>query len=199
MTYQFKTTYKQLLADTTTPVSIYLRLRDVFPNSLLLESSDYHSRENNMSYICCEAIAGIKLDRDVLEIQYPEGKPVRKSASEIDLRKEVSQFRNAFQEVEKTDFRFISNGLFGFFTFDTVVHFEDIELKSAPDPNRDIPFLQYHVYRYVIAIDHFRNQLFIFEHQLEGDDRPSGLEKIQHLIQNKNFPEIGRASWRERE
>lgn len=189
MTYQFKTTYKQLLADTTTPVSIYLRLRDVFPNSLLLESSDYHSRENNMSYICCEAIAGIKLDRDVLEIQYPEGKPVRKSASEIDLRKEVSQFRNAFQEVEKTDFRFISNGLFGFFTFDTVVHFEDIELKSAPDPNRDIPFLQYHVYRYVIAIDHFRNQLFIFEHQLEGDDRPSGLEKIQHLIQNKNFPE----------
>jgi len=189
MAYRFKTTYKQLLADTTTPVSTYLRLRDVFPNSLLLESSDYHSRENNMSYICCEPIAGIKLDRHFLEIQYPHGKPERKPASEINLREEVSGFRNAFQEAGDTDFRFISNGLFGFFTFDTVAHFEDIELKSPPDPNRDIPYLQYHVYRYVIAIDHFRNQLYIFEHQLEDEERPSGLEKMQYLIQNKNFPE----------
>jgi len=189
MTYRFKTTYKQLLADTTTPVSTYLRLRDVFPNSLLLESSDYHSRENNMSYICCEPIAGIKLDRNYLEIRYPQGQPERKPASDIDLREEVSRFRNAFQESSDMDFRFISNGLFGFFTFDTVTHFEDIELTSPPDPNRDIPFLQYHVYRYVIAIDHFRNQLYIFEHQFEGEERSSGLEKMQYLIQNKNFPE----------
>jgi len=189
MTYRFKTTYKKLLADTTTPVSTYLRLRDVFPNSLLLESSDYHSRENNMSYICCEPIAGIQLDDQFLEIQYPQEPVVRKPASEINLREEVSQFRNAFQEGADPDFRFITNGLFGFFTFDTVAHFEDIELKCPRDPNRDIPFLQYHVYRYVIAIDHFRNQLYIFEHQLEGETRSSGLEKIQYLIQNKNFPE----------
>ena len=189
MTYRFKTTYKKLLADTTTQVSTYLRLRDVFPNSLLLESSDYHSRENNMSYICCEPIAGIQLDDQFLEIQYPQEPIVRKPASEINLRKEVSQFRNAFQEGADPDFRFITNGLFGFFTFDTVAHFEDIELKCPRDPNRDIPFLQYHVYRYVIAIDHFRNQLYIFEHQLEGETRSSGLEKIQYLIQNKNFPE----------
>src|SRR5690606_34524210 len=103
-----------------------------------------------------------------------------KPASEINLREEVSGFRNAFQEAGDTDFRFISNGLFGFFTFDTVAHFEDIELKSPPDPNRDIPYLQYHVYRYVIAIDHFRNQLYIFEHQLEDEERPSGLEKMQY-------------------
>src|SRR5690606_37688389 len=136
MTYRFKTTYKQLLADTTTPVSTYLRLRDVFPNTLLLESSDYHSRENTMSYICCEPIAGIQLDGQFLEIQYPQGKPERKPASDIDLREEVSQFRNAFQEAGDTDFRFISNGLFGFFTFDTVTHFEDIELTSPSDPQR---------------------------------------------------------------
>ncbi|HWK55792.1 MAG TPA: anthranilate synthase component I family protein [Parapedobacter sp.] len=189
MAYRFKTVYKRLLADTTTPVSTYLRLRDVFPNSLLLESSDYHSRENNMSYICCEPIAGIKLDRDTLEIQYP-GLPVtRKPAAEINLREEVSTFRGAFADSVGDEFNFISNGLFGFFTFDTVSHFEDIQLETPQDPERDIPFMQYHIYRYIIAIDHFRNQLFIFEHQLEDDDSPSGLEKIQYLIQNKNFPE----------
>lgn len=189
MAYRFKTVYKQLLADTTTPVSTYLRLRDVFPNSVLLESSDYHSRENNMSYICCQPIAGIKLDSSTLEIQYPGCAPDRKPASEIDLRKEVSAFRHAFTSSGGEPFNFISNGLFGFFTFDTVGHFEDIRLQSPPDPHRDIPYMQYHVYRYVIAIDHFRNQLYIFEHQLEGSEHPSGLEKIQYLIQNKNFPE----------
>ncbi|MFC3197194.1 anthranilate synthase component I family protein [Parapedobacter deserti] len=189
MAYRFKTTYKHLLADTATPVSIYLRIRDVFPNSLLLESSDYHSRENNISYICCQPIAGIKLDGDSLNVQYPGGKTEQKPASTIDLREEVSQFRNAFADAEDIAFPFNSNGLFGFFTFDTVAHFEDIILQSPKDPARDIPYLQYHVYRYVIAIDHFRNQLYIFEHQLEGETLPSGLEKIQYLIQNKNFPE----------
>ncbi|MGV3761698.1 anthranilate synthase component I family protein [Parapedobacter sp.] len=189
MAYRFKTAYKQLLADTTTPVSTYLRLRDVFPNSLLLESSDYHSRENNMSYICCQPIAGIQLDRDALEIQYPGLPAARKPAAEINLREEVSAFRSAFTDNGGGEFNFISNGLFGFFTFDTVTHFEDIRLETPPDPQRDIPFMQYHIYRYVIAIDHFRNQLFIFEHQLKDDDSPSGLEKIQYLIQNKNFPE----------
>src|SRR5690606_18964407 len=189
MKYRFKTTYKQLLADTATPVSIYLRLRDVFPNTLLLESSDYHSRENNMSYICCQPIAGIKLDKDFLDIQYPDCTQTQKPAAEIDLRQEVSAFRQAFQESASIDFNFISNGLFGFFTFDTVAHFEDIILQSPPDEQRDIPYMQYHVYRYVIAIDHFRNQLYIFEHQLEGTEEASGLEKIQYLIQNKNFPE----------
>jgi anthranilate synthase component 1 len=60
--YKINTTYKKLLADTTTPVSIYLRLRDVFPNSLLLESSDYHSRENSTSYVCCDPIGGLTLN-----------------------------------------------------------------------------------------------------------------------------------------
>ena len=189
MTYRFKTVYKQLLADTTTPVSTYLRLRDVFPNSLLLESSDYHSRENNMSYICCEPIAGIKLNSETLEIQYPDGAITRKLASDINLREEVSAFRNVFVNSDNDEFNFITNGLFGFFTFDTVAHFEDIQLETPVDAKRDIPFMQYHVYRYVIAIDHFRNQLYIFEHRLEDDNSPHGLEKIQYLIQNKNFPE----------
>lgn len=69
--FKLNVTYKKLLADTTTPVSIYLRLRDVFPNSLLLESSDYHSRENSMSYVCCDPVAGIVLNKGNLTKSYP--------------------------------------------------------------------------------------------------------------------------------
>ncbi|WP_164111078.1 MULTISPECIES: anthranilate synthase component I family protein [Sphingobacterium] len=187
MTYAFKTNHKKILADTTTPVSIYLRMRDIFPNTILLESSEYHSRDNNISYICCQPIAGLALNENDLTISYPNQEKIVKPASSIDLRTEVSAFRQSFQEEYLADTNVISNGLFGYFTFDTVAHFEDITLTAKLEDARKIPFLQYHVYKYVIAIDHFRNQLYIFEHLL--DEKESDLERIEYLIQNKNFPE----------
>lgn len=187
-TYQLKTRYKKLLSDTTTPVSIYLRLRDVFPNSILLESSDYANRENSMSYVCCSPIAGIILDENELQISYPDGSKVTKNAEEINLREEVSSFRESFSVKDEEDFKFISNGLFGYFSFDSIRHFDTIELTTPIDVERDIPFLQYHVYQFVIAIDHFKNELYIFEHGLEGDEE-YGFDQIQYLIQNKKFPE----------
>ncbi|WP_140937829.1 anthranilate synthase component I family protein [Sphingobacterium lumbrici] len=187
MSYIFKTNYRKILADTTTPVSIYLRLRDSFSNSLLLESSEYHSRDNNVSYICCQPIAGIKLEKETLEISYPNKEKIKKDAAKIILRNEVSDFRKSFESNLLEDVNVISNGLFGYFTFDAIEHFEDIRLTTPVDERRDIPYLQYHIYKYVIAIDHFRNQLYIFEHLLDHEE--SDLERMEYLIQNKNFPE----------
>ena len=89
--FKLNVSFKKLLADTTTPVSIYLRLRDVFPNSLLLESSDYHSRENNMSYVCCDPIAGIMVDKGELVKYYPDKSSERQT--EFNLTDEVFNFR----------------------------------------------------------------------------------------------------------
>lgn len=187
--YTLHTSYKKLLADTTTPVSIYLRMRDVFPNSILLESSDYHSRENSMSYVCCDPVAGISLHEDVLSCYYPDGTTKTLPVDEhFDLLKEVTEFRSSFTSTEETLFKFISNGLFGYFTFESIEHFEDIKLQTDRSGARNIPLLQYHVYRYVIVIDHFKNELYLFEHRTAADEKP-GIERIQYLIQNKNFPE----------
>ncbi|GAA4145711.1 anthranilate synthase component I family protein [Sphingobacterium kyonggiense] len=187
MSYKFQTNHKKILADTTTAVSIYLRLRDTFPNSLLLESSEYHSRDNNISYICCQPIAGIVLENEELSISFPDKPKTTKSAKELNLREEVSNFRSTFHAEPLTDINVISTGLFGYFTFDAVEYFEDISLTTKPNPAKQIPILQYHVYKYVIAIDHFRNQLHIFENLLENEE--SELDRMQFLIQNKNFPE----------
>lgn len=187
MKYILTTKHRKILADTTTPVSIYLRLRDSFPNSLLLESSEYRSRDNNISYICCDPIAGILLDDEQLTLKYPGQQPEVKSAAVINLREEVSNFRKQFTQEESEKTSVISSGLFGYFTFDAIEHFEDIKLACPKSTARNIPKLQYHVYRYVIAIDHFRNELYIFENLLPGEE--SDLERLQYLIQNKNFPE----------
>lgn len=187
MKYNFNTNYKQILADTTTPVSIYLRLRDTFPNSLLLESSDYHSRDNNISYICCQPIAGIILDDTKLKISYPDSQNITKPIEGLNLRNEISAFSKSFNSSSPEIPNVVANGLFGYFTFETIEHFEDIKLTASPALNRNIPLLQYHIYRFVIAIDHFHNQLHIFENCVEGEK--SDIERIQNLIQNKNFPE----------
>ncbi len=186
--YKLYTSHKKLLADTTTPVSIYLRLRDVFPNSILLESSDYHSRENSLSYVCCDPIAGIVLTGDKLETYFPDGEREQYPLKDLELKNQVSTFRKQFESATTDDFKFISNGLFGYFAYETVEHFEDIKLHSKPADGRDIPLMQYHVYRYIIVIDHFKNELYLLEHRTEKNV-PDGLEKIQNLIQNKNFPE----------
>lgn len=187
MSYTFKTNFKKILADTTTPVSIYLRLRDVFPNSLLLESSEYQNRDNNISYICCQPIAGIVLNQEGLHISYPNKPKESKSIKGINLKQEVSAFRDSFHSEAVPEVNLISNGLFGYFSFDAVEHYEDIQLTMPKDPKRDIPPMQYHVYKYVIAIDHFRNQLYLFENLLENET--SDLDRLEYIIQNRNFPE----------
>lgn len=190
--YKITTKHKKLLADTTTPVSTYLRLRDVFPNSLLLESSDYHSRENSMSYVCCVPIGGLVLDNDQLKISYPDGSEEQFGAGSFDLIDKINQFTGSF-ETDASHGKIISNGLFGYFTHEAVEHYETIRLKKSDDTSRKIPVMQYHIYRYIIAIDHFKNELYIFNNQAEGEPEGSnnGIEKLADLIRNKNFPEYG--------
>ncbi|MET3977986.1 anthranilate synthase component 1 [Mucilaginibacter sp. UYP25] len=186
--YKITTTHKKLLADTTTPVSIYLRLRDVFPNSLLLESSDYHSRENSLSFVCCAPFSGLVLDNKTLKKKFPDGTEEVSAPGEFDITDEINNFTARF-EVETNTSKILSNGLFGYFTHEAVEHFETIRLKESADTTRKIPVMQYHIYSYIIAIDHFKNELYIFHNQVEGQPKTNGLEKIEDLIKNKNFPE----------
>lgn len=186
--FKLHTSYKKLLADTTTPVSIFLRIRDIFPNSILLESSDYHSKENSLSYVCCEPIAGIVLKENFLQTYFPNGEETEIPTENLNLQEQIANFRNSFESAEDLGLKFTTGGLFGYFTYNTVEYFEDIKLTPKPSPLTPIPLLQYHVYRYVIVIDHFKNQLYLLEHGIEKPEG-DGLEKIQYLIQNKNFPE----------
>ncbi|PST85199.1 anthranilate synthase component I [Pedobacter yulinensis] len=185
--YKINTTYKKMLADTTTPVSIYLRLRDVFPNSILLESSDYHSRENSMSFVCADPVAGIVLNNGLLEAYFPDGSR-EQNEQPGNIVDEVAAFKSRFEETVFPEIKFLSGGLFGYFTWNAVQRFEDIRLNgSIPEEDR-IPDMQYHVYRYIIAIDHFKNEITLFKNTFNGEVRED-LDKIEYLIQNKNFPE----------
>ncbi len=180
--FKLKTDFKKILADTLTPVSVYLKIRDKYPNSILLESSDYHGNENSFSYICCNPIASIEIKDGSVRELFPDGS----SRSEhFNKENKVSDIIQAFGEqfeTEKLPFKFINNGLFGYVSYDAVRYFEDIEITKKED--LDIPDIYYAVYQNIIAINHFKNEAYIFSHVYDGSDNT---EEIHQLISTRNF------------
>ncbi|WP_460218140.1 anthranilate synthase component I family protein [Psychroserpens sp. MEBiC05023] len=182
-TFSLYTHYKKILADTITPVSIYLKIRDKFPNSILLESSDYHANDNSFSYICFNPIASIKVDGDVIEQNYPDGSTKTNNAANISVTEEIHKFTQRFKVASKDNFKFINNGVFGYTAYDAVKYFEDIDISQKPN-SLDIPDIFYAVYQNIIAINHFKNEAYIFAHCFETDNN---IQEVLQLIQSKNF------------
>lgn len=183
MPYELKTQYKKILADTITPVSIYLKIRDKFPNSILLESSDYHGNENSFSYVCCKPIASISVNGKTLTRKYPDLRTEVISIDEsVDVPMLIHDFSREFT-ADSRKFKFINNGLFGYISYDAVQFFEDISLTEKPD-KLDIPEIYYAVYQNIIAINHFKNEAYIFSHSISDENNT---DEIHQLIDNKNF------------
>ncbi len=107
-TYKLHTYHKKILADTITPVSIYLKIRDKYPNSILLESSDYHTNDNSFSYICCNPIASIKVENDLITQIFPDGESQIDSTSDKDVTDEIHKFTKRFEIDLDQNFKFIN-------------------------------------------------------------------------------------------
>mgnify|MGYP001794802460 CR=1 FL=1 len=183
MTYKLRSHYKRILADTITPVSVYLKIRDKFPNSILLESSDYHANDNSFSYICCNPIASIKIENEIITEMLPDGTsqniPINNS---IDVTRTIHKFSQKFV-VENNGFKFINNGLFGYMAYDAVRYFEDVEIHPKPN-SIQIPDIYYAVYQNIIAITHFKNEAYIFAHCY---DRDTNVEEIEQFLNVRSF------------
>src|SRR5687768_8511042 len=154
MKYKLNTHTKKLLADTLTPVNIYLKLRDVYAGSILLESSDYHGHENSLSFICCDPIASFQAKNDVVEIQYPDGTMKEHKVSQVgQITQLLEEFRQGFDVPESTG-KYVNCGLFGYLSYDSVRFFEEVKIDQE---NKNIPDILYKLYRFVIVVDHFSN------------------------------------------
>ena len=181
--FKLKTHYKKILADTISPVSVYLKVRDKFPNSILLESSDYHGNDNSFSYICCNPIASIKVENAVVTKTYPDQSTESSSVTVDKVTMEIDAFTTQFETQKDTAFKFINNGMFGFTAYDAVKYFEDITI-SKKDDSIVIPEMYYAVYQNIIAINHFKNEAYIFAHCYNSE---SNIDAIDHLIKVQNF------------
>jgi len=174
-----------MLADVITPVSMYLKLRDRFPQSILLESSDYHSPENASSFIALEPIANICLKGNLLTESFgSERKETNIKGQPIGfLANQLESFVKQFDLEDKDEIN-KANALFGYTSFDAVPGFES--LNFIEKPGEKIPQLSYSLYRFIIEVNHFNNTLTIVE--LTQDSEESRIGEIEGLLRNHNIP-----------
>lgn len=186
---EINTTCKRMLADVFTPVGIYLRLRDRFRDTILLESTDHHSAENSYSFICINAIGGMEIrSEDTVEFKMPGQKPEKvtlQSRNEVPLLMweymQKFDIKNGDTKEEK-----FAQGLFGYTTYDAVRFFDTIKLCSQKAANPVIPLMRYRLYQYVIAVDHFKDELFICENKINGVESDTAM--VESLIRSKDVP-----------
>ena len=177
-----------MLADIFTPVGIYLRLRDRFRDTILLESTDHHAADNSFSFICINAIAGIEISstRSIeckFPAQHPEKIPVKDVAEVPGL---LWDFMQRFEVKENSREAKYAQGLFGYTTFDAVQFFETVQLNSANQSQPQIPLMRYRLYQYVIVINHYKDELYLCENILPGIE--SEIAVVESLISSKDVP-----------
>jgi len=194
-----KTQCKKLLSDIYTPVGIYLRLRDRFRDTILLESTDYHAAENSYSFIGINAIAGMEItDTRSIEFKLPGQKPERTPLQQLsDTPGLLWEFMQRF-EVEAAGERpvRVAQGLFGYTTFDAVQFFDTIKFSDKDGSEKGggrkdgsgaaIPLMRYRLYQYVLAINHFKDEIYICENKIAGIE--SELQVVESLIRSKDVP-----------
>lgn len=181
--YHYKTISRKVLGDLHTPVSTYLKVRDLFPQSALMESSDYHGSENNRSFIGICPMASVSIDHGTAIFSLPDGtREEHAITSEFRVEHALRNFLDRFSVVGE-----FSNycGLYGYTSFNAVRYFEDIPVKDSREATNDAPDMLYILYRYLVIFNDFKNEMMLLEMLAEGEK--SGLDTIQKAIHNRNY------------
>ncbi|MBP5394091.1 MAG: anthranilate synthase component I family protein, partial [Bacteroidaceae bacterium] len=159
--FHFHTASKKILGDLITPVSAYLKVRDAYPQSALMESSDYHGGENAKSFIALHPIASVSIEHGIGFCRFPDGTEEHfKIGKSYDTARLISDFLACFN-IEGNDVNYC--GLYGYTTFNAVRYFENIAVKDETQPENDAPDMLYILYKDVVVFDHFRNELTLIE------------------------------------
>jgi len=180
--FYFNVVQKKILADTITPVGLYLKLRDIFPRAVLLESSDFHGSKGSYSFICLKPLSTFEIKNGKVQIGYPDRSSETLTISGGQLPDLLESFRLLFQPpAHETP----ATGLFGYLAYDAVQYAETISFPDTGDTPDAIPEVSYSFYKYIIAINHFQNDLYLIENLFDGEE--SQLPVLESLLQNRNF------------
>lgn len=181
--FTYTTRYKTMLGDLHTPVSTYLKVRDIFPQSALMESSDYHGSENNRSFIGLNPVASIGINHGIATATYPDGSIEEHPITDhFRVDNAITDFLKHFKASgEYNNYC----GLYGYTTFNAVRYFEHIHVKDSRDPKNDAPDMLYILYKYLIVFNDFRNEMLLLEMLQDGED--SHLDYVEKAIHNRNY------------
>lgn len=171
-------------ADLETPVGIYLKIRDLYPQSALLESSDYHAQHNAVSFIGVGPIGSFKVEDDTVVLSYPGEPEVRKAVGDgVDVVEELKSYIESFR-IEDADSS-LPDGLLGYTAYDAVRYFEDVRIQPREEKFKGVPDMYYVLYRFLIEVDHYKNEMTIVENCPEGETPAT--DELISVLHNNNL------------
>lgn len=171
-------------ADLETPVGIYLKIRDLYPQSALLESSDYHAQHNAVSFIGVGPIGSFKVEDDTVVLSYPGEPEVRKAVGDgVDVVEELKSYIESFR-IEDADSS-LPDGLLGYTAYDAVRYFEDVRIQPREEKFQGVPDMYYVLYRFLIEVDHYKNEMTIVENCPEGETPAT--DELISVLHNNNL------------
>ena len=181
--YDYKTISRTMLGDLHTPVSTYLKVRDIFPQSALMESSDYHGSENNRSFIALCPLASVSIDHGTAIFRLPDDSREEHPITDTyRVENALNDFRARFRvEGEYSNYC----GLYGYTSFNAVRYFENIPVKDSREATNDAPDMLYILYKYLIVFNDFKNEMLLLEMLAPGET--SELDQLQKAILNRNY------------
>lgn len=181
--YDYKTISRTMLGDLHTPVSTYLKVRDIFPQSALMESSDYHGSENNRSFIALCPLASVSIDHGTAIFRLPDDSREEHPITDTyRVENALNDFRARFRvEGEYSNYC----GLYGYTSFNAVRYFENIPVKDSREATNDAPDMLYILYKYLIVFNDFKNEMLLLEMLAPGET--SELDQVQKTIHNRNY------------
>lgn len=165
--YDYKTISRTMLGDLHTPVSTYLKVRDIFPQSALMESSDYHGSENNRSFIALCPLASVSIDHGTVIFRLPDDSREEHPITDAyRVENALNDFRARFRvEGEYSNYC----GLYGYTSFNAVRYFENIPVKDSREATNDAPDMLYILYKYLIVFNDFKNEMLLLEMLAPGE------------------------------
>ena len=180
-TFNYTTTSKTILADLYTPVGVYMRLRDLYPQSALMESSDYHDANNSHSFIGINPMASVAIGHGKATITFPDGQ-----TEHHDITKDYQAdqaIHSLIDSIKVKGEHANYCGLYGYTSFNAVRYFENINVKDETQEKNDAPDMLYILYKVIIVFDHFNSQLTLItlgdEQELDNIMRQMNKSSVQ--------------------
>ncbi len=180
-TTYLKVKSREIPADTYTPIGIYLRLRDVYPQCLLLECADYSNRNNAFSYICLKPIAGVEVTKTGATT-YNSYEKLENNQKVDDIVDFIDSFFKSFK-LENSNSDTSTAGFFGFTAYDSINLFDNVNIEVS---NSTLPLIKYDLYQVVLEFNHFSNTLVLYEFVAPSLNEIG--EQVLSLLANKNTP-----------
>ncbi len=182
-TFEYMTNSRTILADLYTPVGVYMRLRDIYPQSALMESSDYHDANNSRSFIGINPIASVAIGHGQATVSFPDGSTERHEVNK-DYRSDKA-IHALIDHISVTGEHADCCGLYGYTSFNAVRYFENIAVKDETQEKNDASDMLYILYKDIIIFDHFNNLLTIVS-LASSDLSQNGEAEIEAVIKAMN-------------